>query len=369
MDETPKTDHPEAAAQYTPPSPEVQPPAQPMQMQPIQPAPQVAQVPVADIPKESHNAGNIVLQWLTYAFWGWTVLATSILVATVLANLISKSETGGFMPYGIAAVLVLLPISVVCDVFYSKQEPLKKTGAASIVMVIHAVLFALFGIGSLITAVISLVMMFTNSSDSSGTQTALFSALIIFILYVMTFLRTINPPQIPLIRRLYPIFMVGVVGIIAIMGVVGPLANAHKTKDDKLIENNVSSIQSEIEHYVGTKDALPTSLDSLSLVDDEAKAAELIEYKPNTKAPKTTPLASSTYYQTTSDLSTNQKTVNKTFYYQLCVTYKEKSSGYHAYDSYSSDTEDSDGYANYVSSYSHPAGRVCYKLSSQTNNY
>lgn len=167
---------------------------------PIQPpvniyAPPTAQAVTPISEPNTSSPGLIVLQWLTYAFWGWTVLAMSVLTVTVLANFISKSDTSGFMPYGIAAVLVLLPISIICDVIYSKHEPLKKLGAASLVMIIHAVLFALFGIGSLIGIVISLVMLFTSSGDSSGTQTALYSSMIITVLYTAVFLRTMNPDE------------------------------------------------------------------------------------------------------------------------------------------------------------------------------
>ncbi|MGH7250207.1 MAG: hypothetical protein ACREGC_04480, partial [Minisyncoccia bacterium] len=113
-------------------------------------------------PVHNLNTPNvIVMQWLTYAFWGWTALSLSILTGIVLANFINKADMGSFTPYAIAAVLVLLPISFVCDYFYSKHEPGKNTGSAMVVMVIHAVLFALFGVGALIGIVFSLVQFMT----------------------------------------------------------------------------------------------------------------------------------------------------------------------------------------------------------------
>lgn len=327
-------------------------------------------VPSSATSDSSHSAGIIVLQWLTYAFWGWTVLATSVLVGTVFANLISKSDTGGFMPYGIAAVLVLLPISIVCDVFYSKHEPVKKTGASSIVMVIHAVLFALFGIGALISAVISLILMFTSSSDSNGALTALLSSLVIFVLYAMTFVRTINPPRLTKVRRFYAIFMVAIIGVFAVLGIIGPMANAHRTKDDKLIENNLSSIQDQIDSYVIAEDTLPTSLDNLELQGDDAKLAKLVVYKPNTKQPKSSLSPTLDYSTGEAIIDSEPRTTSKIYYYQLCVTFKDKSSDYrlYGYDESSSYDEDKDGYSDYVSAYSHPAGQVCYKLSSDTAN-
>lgn len=329
-----------------------------------------SQAPVASVPLSppTHSAGNIVLQWLTYAFWGWTVLATSVLVGTVFANLIFKSDTGGFMPYGIAAVLVLLPISIACDFFYSKQEPAKKTGATSIVMVIHAVLFALFAIGALITAVISVILIFTSSSDPKGAETTLLSALVIVALYVLTFLRTINPVRFPFVRRFYPVCMVAVVGIFAVLGIVGPMANAHRTKDDKLIEDNLSSIQSQIGGYVVSKHTLPASLDNLELQGDDAKLAKLVQYKPNTKPAKSNLSTSLNSSSTVDVFNRGQSSPGKTYYYQLCVTFTEKSSDYRPYDGYSTSyTKNDDGYSDYLSVYSHPAGPMCYKLSSSTD--
>ena len=60
-----------------------------------------------------------------------------------ISELLKDADVGSFDPYAVAAVLVLLPVSFITDFFYSKREPGKKTGAATIVMVIHAVLYAL----------------------------------------------------------------------------------------------------------------------------------------------------------------------------------------------------------------------------------
>ncbi len=343
-----------SAAPITPSSPPQQ-PAQPYALtsnvSPDQPA---AQPPT--------SSGLIVLQWLTYAFWGWTVLAMSILTTTVLANLISNADTGGFMPYGIAAVLVLLPIAIVCDVFYSKQEPAKKAGAASLVMIIHAVIFALFGIGALIGIVISLVTMFTSSGDSSNQQVALLSTMIVTVLYAATFMRTINPQKTPWVRRFFPIFMAVVVGIISIMAIVGPVANARLTRTDRLITENLSDVQRGVSNYYTENNKLPEDLDSIGLKGDAKQLVDdnLVIYKPDTKPATTeTDRYSSTYYSSSSTSTANAKTT-KTSYYQLCATYKK--SNERNGNSYESSSRNSNEYQSYVSAYTHPEGEVCYKL-------
>ena len=104
-----------------------------------------------------NTAGTLILQWLTYAFWGWAVLSLSILTGLVIFNFLNGSQSSTSTPYAIAAVIVLLPISVLCDYLYSKREPILKSGPSLVIMVIHSVIFALFGIAALITVCIALL--------------------------------------------------------------------------------------------------------------------------------------------------------------------------------------------------------------------
>ncbi|HSX24114.1 MAG TPA: hypothetical protein VLE74_03380 [Candidatus Saccharimonadales bacterium] len=351
------------AEQYNP-VPIPPPPAPSSTFSPAVP-PQPVAAPVGPAPAHHNtNAGLIVLQWLTYAFWGWTVLGVSILVATVLASFITGTPTGDFTPYGLAAVLVLLPIAVVCDIFYSKQEPPKKTGPASLVMIIHAVLFALFAIGSLIAVVFSLVSLFTSSSDSSGAQVALYSAMIITVLYAAVFLRTLHPRRTPWISRFFPIFMVVVVGIIAILGITGPMAKARLTRNDKLIENNIGTIQTSISSYTNKNKRLPTDLGSLKLSGDAQKVIDkkLVTYKPESSTATVLPVGNTL----NSRLATTYQPPT-TYYYQLCATYKKASDS--RYNSYRSTATDSGGYSTYVTTYDHPAGETCYKLKTDSFSY
>ncbi len=282
----------------------------------------------------------------------------SILTATVLSNVIEGSDTAGFMPYGIAAVLVLLPIAIACDVFYTKYEPAKKTGAASVVMIIHAVLFALFGIGALIGIVISLVTMFTSSGDSSGSQVALFSTIIITVLYAMVFLRTINPARAPWIRRFFPIFMALVVGIISIMAIVGPVATARLTRNDRLISDNIGQVQEAVSSYSTASSKLPDDLASLTLSGDAKKLVDdhLVSYKPNSKAASV-----DNSYSQYGDNSASNKSVTKTYYYQLCVNYKKASGNSHSNYGYGS-AKPTSTYQDYANTDTHAEGPVCYNL-------
>lgn len=300
--------------------------------------------------------GVIVLQWLTYAFWGLTVLATSVLASSVIAFYITPSNNNDFSAYATAAVLVLLPISVVCDIFYSKREPQHKTGASSIIMIIHAVIFALFGIGTLIGIVFSLVQLLISSSDITGIQIALYSEIVIVFLCAITFLRTLLPVKLVKFRRYYTILMIIVAGIISVLSLIGPVANAQLTRTDKLIDNNLYSVQSSVDIYVSSQNKLPTDLNALNLTGDAKKIVDdsLVKYTANSKPSVITP---STF---------NPSTSTTTFYYELCVDYKAAANNNNGAISMPVSTTSNDGYTSYISPSVHPAGNYCYKLTSTT---
>lgn len=323
--------------------------------------PSISQVAAAKL--QVNSPGVIVLQWLTYAFWGWTVLALSALMGAVFATFIANANTSTLTTYAMAAVLVLLPLSLVCDIFYSKYEPTKKTGAATIVMVIHAVIFALFGIGSLIVAVFSVVQMLTSYVDSSVTQVALYTALVTFVIYLAVFLRTLNLEQFPWLRKFFIIFMLITAGIIGVLGIIGPVAYERATRDDRLIVENIHEIKQEIDEYAQTNKKLP---DQLSQITPAGKAQELIErdlvkYTPNT------------LNSTTSTRTNNTKNLDilyegkTTFYYTLCVDYKKPTSKDNSPNALIDYGTDKSGYSTYISAYDHPAGEVCYKV--KTSEY
>jgi hypothetical protein len=268
-------------------------------------------------------------------------------VATIFASVIAGATSDGFIQYEIAAVLVLLPVSVVCDLFYSHREPAKKTGAASVVMIIHAVLFALFGIGALISAVFAIVNLATTSSGSSNTQVVLYSAIVIVVLYAAVFLRTLHPGGMSWIPKVFMVFMVLVVGGASVWAIVGPVEEARVTKTDQLIVENLPVISDRIETYTVEQNQLPSSLDSLNLSGDPETliTKNLVQYTPNS-------LTTSTYTLGQTDAS------DQTFYYQLCVTYTKA-------DKNKPDNPaqpDSNGYNDNLSTTGHPAGPVCYKL-------
>lgn len=338
-----------------------------------QPQPQPQFQPVSTPQSEQHyipdkpatNPGLIVLQWLTYAFWGWTVLALSFLTATVVSSFLVEGTASGATPYAIAAVLVLLPISFLCDMFYSRKEQEKKVGAEVWVMIIHAVIFALFGIGSLIVAVIAAVMLFTNGGDSKTTQVALVSSLIIAVYYAITFVRTLNPRIFRWIQKYYKYIMLVTIGLIVVLGIIGPLAEERETKNDRLIVSELNSLSNAINTYAREEKKLPADLGVLELRGDTKKLVDLnlVEYKPEGNA------AGQGYLSDRKTINSSRVndmfTSTETFKYQLCVTYVKESPelGRYSHNEYKTGDE----YTSYLSVYSHPAGKECYKV--KTTDY
>lgn len=292
----------------------------------------------------NQNAGLIVLQWLTYAFWGWALLALSSLTASILANFITKAETGSFTPYAIAAVLVLLPAAFVCEMFYSKKEPVKKSGAALAVMVIHAVIFALFAVGALITSVFMLVSFFVSSGDTDSKLVVLLSALIIFMYYLLTFVRTLNVQKLAGFNKLFRYIMLVTVGVLIVLGIVGPVARERSLRDDRLLQDNLGDLSRSINNYTEDNGRLPNSLADLDIEGDTKQIVDrnLVEYNKVTDPPNT------------SQSSLNRRT-GTDFYYELCATFKEESRYYDRYSNRSNE------YDTYISAYYHPKGRHCYK--------
>lgn len=322
-------------------------------------------------PAPNSNAGLMVLQWLTYAFWGWTVLGLSVLTGLVVQSYMGEggyyASAGSATLYSLAAVLVLLPVSFVCETLYSKREQAKKTGGPLAIMAIHAVIFALFGIGSLIVAAFSIVRMLTSNSSGNGSTVSLVTSLIIAVYYAVTFLRTLNFAAIPWFAKYYRFFMLITIGIMAVMGIVGPMAKERSTRNDRLIESNISSVSTAVNNYTTKNKSLPNKLSDLSLIGDAKKLVDdnLVEYKKDSTG--TIDSSNNSLNSLTNKYSTSTYSVIS-LRYQLCVTYKQKSS-YPTYgvDDVSNRYDTSDGYTSYLSTYGHKAGNICYKL--KTSSY
>ncbi len=299
---------------------------------------------MAQTDKQSTNTpGTIILQWLTYAFWGWAVFFASLLAGNVFAHYLIANNDDSLSLYALAGVIIILPIALICDIYYSRVEPAKKLGIASVIMVIHAVLFALFSIGALVTIAFSIIQLLTISGDTSSNQVILYTSIIVSILYSVIFLRTLHPSQPSWLHKAFFGVIALAFGVLIVFGIVGPANGSLATRTDRLIDNNLSAVQYAIDGYVSTNSKLPANLDNVSLSGDAKKIVtdNLVQYITNSEP------ASSTQV-----------------YYQLCVDYAKASSNGGVYAYPTPIDSGVSGYSSYASTYSHPAGHYCYKLTS-----
>lgn len=298
--------------------------------------------------------GLIILQWLTYAFWGWLIVGLIWLIALIILNALSSdsSSVTGMLPYAIAGTVVILPIAFICDLVYRSKEPKKKTGASTVIMVIHAVLYALLGIAALITAVFTLVNLSINiESDTTPQIVTASTAGAAALLYALTFLRVVQPLK-KSISLPYNLTMGSITLLLLAFAIIGPVMSSFATRNDRLIENNIDTVQSSVNRYIRQNNKIPASIDEVTITNAVAKkliADKKIDYVPG-------------------DMKHEFRTDNGnarliTYRYQLCANYDHAKNSKNNASLYYENDLDADGYSSYIQTYSHDAGRVCYKLS------
>lgn len=351
--------------------------------------PVVTDIPVADRPDTSQPAatpasaviedlphpgpGMMVLQWLVYALWGWTVLALSGLVILVVNQLLAKNDNGVSYWYGdgisylLAAVIVLFIISLACDLFYARAERKHaRTTGTNVIMIIHAVLFALFGIGALISSVFGGVrLLIGDTADTSGAVASILSGGIIFVLYGLTLLRTLRPRWIKGVVTVYWLLMATALVAGVVLGVMGPAAQARLRAQDAVIENALPSLAESINVHANETGTLPRGLNELTNLDQYGDGSDvkrlidenLVQYKPGEKLPLATAQGMGTIKP---GVDWQDGTVATIYHYQLCVDYK---TAYGTSDSSSSYRQNKgQPYDTHISTYGHRAGNTCYDV-------
>lgn len=319
---------------------------------------------------QSHNsAGVLVLQWLSYAFWGWMIASLWWLSSVAIGHFIDGGDDilgdfGSFSAYLLAATLVLFIIALVTDIVYSRREPMPKTGAAMVIMIIHTVVYALFGIGAVIAAVFASVQLMIGDSDGYGVTatTVLLSALLAASVYGALLLRIVRPKASRLIAKVYWVYVCIVAIAVMVFAVIGPIAEVRLSKSDSQIESGLPQVSTQINRYTTNNLKLPASLDDIkSQLTGNAKVIidqKLVSYQPGaviSPASASTTATSGTSLQESVDQA---KVADRPAYnYTLCVEYKYDKNG-----DYASDYTDPTYRTTTPSTYYHAKGKVCYDL-------
>lgn len=341
--------------------------------------PQVPEPATANtIPSEEVNTlkavntpGVLILQWLTYVFWGWTCL-TLILLSYLVATYLVKApfSSSDSAPYVFAAALVLLPISIVCDLFYSHKEPTRKTGASMILMVIHAVIFAVFSIGALITLVFAVVNQTIDTSDSRSAYALMLAAGIVSVIYAVTFLRTLNPLRSRKAGLVFSLFMIIVVGALATFNAIGPMNNERLVRQDATTNDNLTKVVLEVNRYTKTNNKLPLTLNDVAFAERENPLViqHKVRYTPLTTESFANQANVPTDNITLEDgrvvLPGTQTTEPNRLPYKICVDYKADTTTQYEREDVAVDRDSESFYPGV-----HKAGERCYSLYVQQTVY
>lgn len=336
--------------------------------------------PPAGSTEASQNSPvTLVLQWLTYAFWGWFALAVfwlSIVTITYFVSGVGDADWSTMIAYPVAATIVLLLVAAAVDFFYARVEPVRKHGVATAIMVIHAVIFALCGIGAVIGLVFSLVNMSLSAGSGSSmeiAQISLLVSLVTLFVYAVLLARTLLVAKA---KRL-PVIASGILAAVAllfiVLGMTGPVASALLTRNDRQLEAALIQVPGLVSDYTRTNNKLPSSLgdvasDSTLLVDDDTKAVlekGVIRYTPNTKPASGEGTVTTQGIDDGISLDEYKQRFDsgtKTYYYKLCVTWDAEKKVNNRTIPYQTDTLDEGQYASAVNTYAHKKGEQCYDL-------
>lgn len=292
----------------------------------------------------STSPSEAIFQWLSYAFWGWTAVATAALIATC-TNFALNGYTSNYeaVAYVVATALVLLPIALLCDVLFSRLEQDGKSRIGNVIMVIHVVLYSLIAVAALATLVFSLVgMVISDSGDVNGQIVTAVTAATVVVFLGALVVRMTRPLTATPFRRIVRYSLSALVIGAMIWGIASPVAQTIMRKDDDRAKRAVELAPQYIDTYTNNNDALPETIE-IAVADGQSYLSDadgklvlssakdkLITYKPNVKPAKTeAPVIS--------DVTSEIIEEGTTYYYELCVTFQ-----------YDDENRDNAGFTYYI---------------------
>ena len=330
-----------------------------------------APVPVPQTPQGS--GASMVLQWLSYAFWGWFGVAMGWLAGVTVAYFVTgnSSSVTSALAYPLASVIVMLIVALVADLLYARREPEQKAGGQNVIMLVHVVLFVLITVGAAVTALFSLISMLLNTDPTAGTDglaiTCWTSVVTVFVFGSIA-LRAFIGGKKRFVRKAHWITMTVLALTFIVLSIVGPAMGAQATKDDRLAEEGLPTLIQGVKEYVNQNGKLPATLsdaveDSSFTARNAAASAlvsrNLVRYTPNI-------MAATKSSDKLENAAYNDYTYGTTHYYQLCVDYKQVKKANGTY--YDTSITTGEKYPSYLTIDAHAKGEVCYKLSA-TDGY
>lgn len=327
------------------------------------PQPEPSNAHHSSSPSEPHQAKSgavhIILQWLAYSFWFWSLCLIGASLSGVLIHIFVRPDAEStWILYSAAPLIVLLPLAAITDRYYKQMEPREKHGIAAILMVIHAVVACLSAVGAMVAVVYAILnMLISTSGDFSDNLIACIVSFVIAILSTLFFIRVLYVERLAMVRAYFTRIVAAIAVVTLLLVIVFPLVSEMRRKGDRIVEDNYFSVTSDINKYARENKKLPESLDDVEFDEEAQRAIDTgkLTYKTLTNPSDIditpslqpvedfSPISSPSYYRDT------QRT------YELCVDWSfERENGYDS--SYSG--------KNFSSYYGHKKGKQCYEETS-----
>ena len=304
-----------------------------------------------DTGPQSNSPAVAIFQWLTYAFWGWTAALTAALV-TIVANFVLDGYSSDVASsiLIIVAVVVLLPLALIFDHVFSRHERDHKTGIGMLLMVLHAVIFALVAVGGLATALFSGVSAILFSDDINGNLTALATAATVMVLFGLIFLRIMRPVTKSGLRTVVRSVLLLIVGAALVGAIVGPAAQAVVRQQDERTLRALQNVDFVIGNYVIKQKSLPDTFQDAARETSDDTSREAIERS----------LTDGRLTYTANIREPLKAEFETTLYYEVCATFDfaDKDRGQFSFGL----KADNDGFTQGITDISRDAGQTCYSL-------
>lgn len=293
--------------------------------------------------QQQPSTGTLALQWLTYALWACLAIVSLISSSLVISFFMTEQiPTIQEIAYLLTAMVILLAVATTVDFIYSKHENTKKKQPFTLVTTVHAVIFTLALVVSLIAAAFNLVNHFIEyGSDLTSTKISLSVSSVAILLSAALVVRTTLAWRPKLSQQVSRWTLILVPAILIIVGTVFILPKSSIYQRDSLVEMALMDTNLRINEYANTNDSLPSDLSKLNLEGNSKKILDenLINYTPDTRK---------------SDAGRH--------YYKLCGTYKLSSPSTNREVVYGGENEKSFDHYKHTDFAQHSEGEQCYKL-------
>lgn len=207
------------------------------------------------------------LQRITYASWAWLAVSL-LLLGQVLFEYMDASgqyalldQLSSSIIFPFYATVILLIISIVADLFYSRRVIINKEKEANKTLTKYTRIYIIMISAAFITSWAFFIETFWRpwpplSSSQAGFET---SIIVVFFYLLALLTRVIFVKKFKYVRIISWLLMISIVVAMLVASFNGPIAE----RKDNQKQWAIDTIEREIRHYVYVHNRLPDSLENL----------------------------------------------------------------------------------------------------------